>query len=531
MDASEQRTWSVNSSDNSGPVLRSAFRVVSAYTLLQSYKLYQCVDTFLLADDHVSPSTSTWLLIKWCALDALIIGYVIPRLRLPKLDWPPLSRLLLLMPLCFLNWLIFSTAAWTWLASIPTSLLAGFLPDYRMAVDEHRVRFGRLQDPTEHILGSHTVHVLPHASARMAPQEQSYCLPVDKKATISIPLLFNNTSPHSVQYSLTDPLTNEKTLFDVSEAQIRAKARPAPSQRPEDQDDWGLPIKSAVKQHHFLTSGSSSKGHSYVLQVSKPGILRLERLISEPPHADIPFSRVESILIVSCPTAHLDSAPQLDICQGAATEAKIAISGVPPLALDYVRSSDSTQTPQELKLEGITPPNVLAEGVSANIKVPVDVRLQQTGRHHFQLSRITDKLGNSVPLLPEETKKVRSGKKPDNAWDITVHGSASARIQGCSSKQPLKLLHNSKVHFGVAVEGVTSGEGPYEAGMLYPDGSTKTVAITETNTPSSRLVKTIEVCEAGQYELLGLNSRFCEGQVQSPVLVGDLSTTVKCFVD
>ncbi|WP_233352973.1 hypothetical protein, partial [Vibrio cholerae] len=79
--------------------------------------------------------------------------------------------------------------------------------------------------------------------ARMAPQQTSFCLPLDdKKASISIPLLFNNTRPHSVSYSVTDPVTGHKNVFDLSERDILAK-NAAPVTRPEDTDDWGLPAK------------------------------------------------------------------------------------------------------------------------------------------------------------------------------------------------------------------------------------------------------------------------------------------------
>lgn len=507
--------------------LKAHQRVVSGFVLLQSFKLWQCIDTFFFTDDVV-PAGSPWLMFKWCAIDAVLIAYAIPRLRLPKLDWPPISRAVLLVPLLLCNWIFFSASAWQWLASIPTVLFGGILPDYRVAIDGHRVRYSSLEDPTEHILGRHVVHVLPHASARLAPQAPSYCLPVDdKKATISIPLIFNNTSPHSVQYSITDPVTKEKTLFDVSEHQIRAKAAPA-APRPEDQDDWGLPTKKSPQK--MLTSGSSSSKQSYVLQVAQPGLLRLERLLSVSPHADIPFSRLDSVLIVSCPSAKLESPPSSDVCQGASAEAQINVQGVPPLALEYRRfpplsSSSVAQKaatipePETLRLDGITPAEVAVEGQAVSIKVPIDVRLQQTGRHHYELSKITDKLGNTMSLLPESLHSRKKSKQPNNAWDITVHGSFSANLQGCSARQPLKLLQNSKVQLGLAVDGVVSGEGPYQASILYPDGSQKMVTIPDSKQSQTRLAQSIELSVPGQYELMGVNGRFCEGQVKSPLTV------------
>lgn len=539
MDAAEQRTWSVSQlrfwpdADSKLILPRSVRRVVSGFVLLQSFKLWQCVDMFFLTDDAITASGSPWLFVKWCAIDALLIGYAIPRLRLPKLDWPWLSRLLLLAPLLLLNWLLFSSAAWQWLASIPTALFAGILPDYRLAIDEHRVRYGRLQDPTEHILGKHTVHVLPHASAKLAPQAPSFCLPVnDKKASIAIPLIFNNTSPHSVQYSITDPVTNEKTFFDVSEHQIRAKAAAHAAPRPEDQDDWGLPTKPS-EQSKLLTSSLGGK-YSHVLQISQPGLLRLERLLSVSPYAEIPFSRLDSVLIVSCPTAKLDSAPTTDVCQGVSSEAQIRVSGVPPLALEYHKfaptSSSSTSSaatasvhslPETLKLEGITPPQVLTEGQAVDLQVPIDVRLQQAGKHRFELSKITDKYGNDVVLdeSNDQNKKKRKSAASSNAWEVTVHGSFSANLQGCSPRQPLKLLENAQVQIGLSIDDAIPGEGPYQASVLYPDGSTKTVAVSESRQPQTRPVKSLELSEPGQYELLGVSGRFCEGQVKSPLSV------------
>lgn len=78
-----------------------------------------------------------------------------------------------------------------------TGLAKLFTSSSVTAIMEGRVKLQDLVNPATHILGQHTVHVLPHATARLNPHHGCFCVNSESagNSKVSIPLLFNNTRP------------------------------------------------------------------------------------------------------------------------------------------------------------------------------------------------------------------------------------------------------------------------------------------------------------------------------------------------
>lgn len=90
----------------------------SLFALLQSYKLFHFVESYL-ATSSSSPSPSrTWLLLKYSLYDALFLLLLLPWLRIPRLTLPLRVNVLLLGVLLTINWILVGD----WRA---TSLLGG----------------------------------------------------------------------------------------------------------------------------------------------------------------------------------------------------------------------------------------------------------------------------------------------------------------------------------------------------------------------------------------------------------------------
>jgi nucleoporin POM152 len=89
---------------------------------------------------------------------------------------------------------------------------------FDLAILEHRIRLRNLVDPATHILGSVTIHILPHSTAKLILQDVGSCYCVSsppsnedpalpfplfsQSRAATIPVLLNNTTPKYLQYSL-----------------------------------------------------------------------------------------------------------------------------------------------------------------------------------------------------------------------------------------------------------------------------------------------------------------------------------------
>lgn len=401
VDAPTQRLWAV-----------------SGLVLAQSYKLY------LLLTSEASLSTSL-------LLDLGVI-LALSRLRIPRLDYSDAKWTTIGITLALLDWLLLG--GWrTALNLIGLGTLSTWISTFwsdtfsrPLGLSENRVRINDLIRPSSHLLGQHTIHILPYSTATFSNNAPScHCIGsgVDQ---VKIPIFLNNTEPTVLQYSVTsfeDPTI--KTLHNVTIPKsslvpigggssaghdaLSGSGHEALSWRDEVEEEVIGSQRAAGREpagtgrHHAHGGGTvARKGDQsasgmisnayrnnqqkiFNLPVSHVGRIKLERVVDKS-KMDARISRSE-VLIVECPsitfTSGLSASGGEDKehrCPGEQTHLDIQVRGLAPLEVAYRRrfkpkgnagrpSSSPSQEDQTLKISHISSSKLLTSplfGASAD---------------------------------------------------------------------------------------------------------------------------------------------------------------------
>ncbi|KAJ2782641.1 hypothetical protein H4R18_002161 [Coemansia javaensis] len=206
--------------------------------LLAAWKLYDAIGL------AVRPGqTSFVLFLKWCALDTLL-WYAGWRLHIPRLSVSVHAMYVLLAASAFVNLnLFFLSSSVLTLAVKPVAVgIAGSclrtikgipLLGPRLVGDSDLLIDSFVLDE-DHILGRHTIHILPHSLAHLNPQGRSYCIdaarvraePWYRRFTpalfgpahapqTTIPILVNGTRPDSITYVHTSFETGQRQMHTI----------------------------------------------------------------------------------------------------------------------------------------------------------------------------------------------------------------------------------------------------------------------------------------------------------------------------
>ncbi|KAJ1949267.1 hypothetical protein FBU59_001216, partial [Linderina macrospora] len=204
---------------------------------LVAWKVYDAVCL------SVSGGISAWLFIKWSVLDTLL-WYFGWRLHIPRFSISGQTMWILIALSVFLDvnlfWLRTSLLV---LAVKPVALgFAGSCARFvqripligQRLIGDSELLIDTFELDDEHILGRHTIHVLPHSLAHMNTQGRGFC--IDEQARLSepwywkytssvfahhsnqntrIPLLINGTQPASIVYAHTSFETGQRQLHAV----------------------------------------------------------------------------------------------------------------------------------------------------------------------------------------------------------------------------------------------------------------------------------------------------------------------------
>ncbi|PWN51672.1 putative nuclear pore membrane protein [Violaceomyces palustris] len=263
----------------------------------------------------------------------------------------------------------------------------------QLSFTEGRVRLRDVIQPKAHILGQHTIHILPYSTAKLSPASACYCIG-SQTPSINIPVIFNNTEPDLLQYSVTDFVTGEPSLYNVSVSGLVPLPPPGPSAREADDldmlaaasaagrrkgamgdidadedelDEPGSLLRGSTYQERqkiraeqrakgagkgttrkkSTSAGRVSAGGGqllYQLPIKRVGRIRLERVLDKNRN-DARLSSTEA-LIVECPSSSfVSSSPAVESdldtvehhCPGERTELKVRVKGLAPLELEYDR--------------------------------------------------------------------------------------------------------------------------------------------------------------------------------------------------
>ncbi|TKY89613.1 hypothetical protein EX895_001398 [Sporisorium graminicola] len=283
--------------------------------------------------------------------------------------------------------------------SVPS---AGIFPDVlsrQLSINEGHVRIRDLIQPKSHILGQHTIHILPHSTAKLLPSSACYCVGPETPQ-VTIPVLFSNAHPDLLQYSITDFATGHVSYFNVSVDHLIPFGAPHSDREVDELSALNAASRSRDSKHGSLQAdllddedalddrASLLRGVSYAerariraerraqsltkrsasldtpkskrvpstrsnhqllwhLPVTQPGRVRLERVLDKSRN-DARISTAEA-LVVQCPSTKLIAAASMAAagltellqtqhkCPGDRADFAAQVSGVAPLELEYRR--------------------------------------------------------------------------------------------------------------------------------------------------------------------------------------------------
>ncbi|KAJ2382425.1 hypothetical protein H4S02_005754, partial [Coemansia sp. RSA 2611] len=211
---------------------------LAVLAVLVAWKLYDAIS--LNAD---TDRTSFYLFFKWCVLDTAL-WYAGWRLHIPRLS-VSLNALYALAGLsAFLNLnMFFMSSSVLTLAVKPVavSIASSCLRSVKSIpwlgprlVGDSDLLIDSFELNEEHILGRHTIHVLPHSLTHMNPQGKSFCIDEahlrampwyhrytsgvfghNRYPQTTIPILVNGTHPDSISYAYTSFETGQRQLRTI----------------------------------------------------------------------------------------------------------------------------------------------------------------------------------------------------------------------------------------------------------------------------------------------------------------------------
>ncbi|CAH7685401.1 hypothetical protein BY996DRAFT_4583365 [Phakopsora pachyrhizi] len=569
--------------DNKPPLIPTTFcdapsqrlYLVSSVALLQAYKLIQFFEFIWKG----FPSEERLIWLYWSLIESILVLFLIPMLRIPRLRLGIAQRLVLVTILVLFNWLFVGNWRLSFrvlLAFLPRSFKKWF--DYQTAIMEYKVRIKDVINPSAHILGTHTIHILPFSTAKLNPNSLCFCLSsAVPGAFVSIPILFNNSIPHLMQYSITNFTTGEKTLYNLTQNQLRPLSKQKKNQRSledwveDEESKWFGDLEDSYASDHQplkIQSPSATSvdefqlqrtQHLYNIDVYGTGIVRLERVLDSE-NMDFRISRTEA-LIVACPSAsfspnsyHTQSsqaiAKENHKCVGQTEDFSLLVKGLAPLYLTYIRNINGRR--EVIRLDGITPsdfvtplismdPSSLSEKLSTShrqdytwaeeqrIEIPLNVSLTSPGDHIYQLGSVKDACGhtlefNSNDESNQQKKATYSKRGPIGQRSAKVHSRSQISFVGCGNAEdePLRLLKGQSVSLRIEIqEGGDLPDPPWTIGVAYRpskdvEGGESKSSHWKKEFVLKNLGKTFSAREAGVYEITSINGKHCQGDVLVP---------------
>ncbi|KAJ2787948.1 hypothetical protein GGI15_000287 [Coemansia interrupta] len=222
--------------------------LLGTFGILLAWKIYNVLD--LLADE--SRQTSVYMFAKWCFLDTAMC-YVVWMMHIPGISVSRKAMYLLILLCVFidLNMFLLPTSIFVLaLKPMAVSVASGCMRSVKSIpwlgprlVGDNDLLIDTFELDDEHILGRHTIHILPHSLAHMNPQTKSFC--IDSRAQheapwysrltlgllggqggiysqanihqqVAIPILINGTHPASIHYAYTSFETGERQVRKIS---------------------------------------------------------------------------------------------------------------------------------------------------------------------------------------------------------------------------------------------------------------------------------------------------------------------------
>ncbi|CAL1694099.1 unnamed protein product [Somion occarium] len=422
-----------------------------------------------------------------------------------------------------------------------------------------------------HLLGQHTVRMSPISTGQLNPYLNTYCI-ASPGQSVLIPVLLNNTNPVNIRYTLT-PLgygaestdkdkpkngvvgkidrveLSAKDLKAIEQARLEtlqvAKVASAVKRNTEDYDEYD-DDEEEEKTTPDLSSGFSlQKTQSMVhIRLNKPGVLRLERVMDSS-GVEARLVSYTDLTIAPCPRAEfagdgtlasgddLRCAPStLGAGGGEEIPLKINVYGVPPLSLRWLKEVNGKTEP--FMVEGVESDahihahshdegrRVANAGLRApeQLSIPLTMTLDALGTHSYVLESVTDALGNTVAAgshAPGDPSKITRS--------TTVLRRPAVSFKGCGPGNPAPLLIGSETFLTISAKDSDVQDAPWDITVKYRPTATEEQAKSSKKlkpwtqkftTEDERKELLLRTSAPGEYMILGIKGRYCEGDVLSP---------------
>ncbi|KAJ1668646.1 hypothetical protein EV178_000322 [Coemansia sp. RSA 1646] len=535
---------------------------------LLAWKTYDTID---LSVD--SERTSLYLFLKWCLIDAGL-WYACYCLRIPKMSIAARKMQLLIalsafvnLNLFFLSSSIFMLAVKPLAVSVASTCVRAIkqipLVGPRLVGDSDLL-IDSFELDHEHILGRHTIHILPHSLAHMNPDSKAYCIdsktsgaepwywsyvseiigPYREKQT-KIPLLINGTRPQSITYAYTP--------FETGQRQIRTIK------------NVGAMQIETTTIYPTLTNWAMA---TYYLPISEVGVYEIHSVKDAKGLEFRTATHAPKTVVVSCPKARLqwrsDTNPDdsfvvggdghASICQRVDTDdvsnavsrtglsdglIEAVVEGYEPMEMTIVRLVNGHR--EVIGLDGIHPrtteevlkvsddPTTKKEQLeeirkwsrfrSRKSTYVINDTFLRPGEYVYKLESVRDSANHTVALSDSNSagifnnKKGKVGKATSYMARIQVHrrpsiGWSTSLLQ---SELPLRLSDDRQRSSSHKLSLNLSGQAPWTVEYLVIDNAGTT---RETQKFTSLKDAVIEATRAGVYQLVSVNDQHCSGLVE-----------------
>ncbi|KAH9947096.1 hypothetical protein B0H21DRAFT_778726 [Amylocystis lapponica] len=548
--------------------------LLSLGALCQAVKVFDFFQYLLLPSDSQGSYGRKWLMVDFLYCVGLA------KLRIPRLRYSKSVVALQIIALWLLDGFIFGGItlnvgrghSWIGRAEVTSTPEASNLWNLVPGLGFLTGSSGKRDT---HLLGQHTVRMSPISTAQLNPYGETFCLAAPGHS-ILIPILLNNTNPTTVRYSLT-PLgyveesgekarpkagnggkveyvdLNSKDLKAIENARLESLqvARAATSKREsqdyDEYDDDDEDEDSATSRVGPALQKTQGLAH---IKLTKPGVLRVERVLDSS-NVDARLVYPNEVTVVPCPRAQFTADSLMDredfrcampgLAHGAGEELnlEILIFGVPPLSLRWYKEVGRQR--ESFMVEGIESPAHNHHGpaeivtgargnrVPAELKVPLTVTLDALGAHSYILESVTDAIGNVVQAGSSDALSVPGSSQPaanvKTRRSVTVLRRPNVSFRNCGPGAPASLLIGDEAPLTVATKESDTLDGPWDVTVKYQpptaeDGvkaNKRYKAWTkDLQTQPGRKELTVRANAPGEYTILGVKGKYCEGDILSP---------------
>ncbi|CAO3696453.1 unnamed protein product [Umbelopsis ramanniana] len=461
----------------------------SHFGLLQSLKIVDLIQLYWTSH----PENYGGSLFKWWCLNLLYL-FTLWIVKIPWLQFSNTKTLVLALLVLLVNPILFALPSAV-LSGTILQLLTGGVMGQQLAVSRGTtVRVKDVMHNSTHLLGRHTINILPYSTAKLNPDDQYYCIPSNEvgKREVMLPIILNNTIPRHVTLSRFDFDTKARTNVDYSQRDLRRATEVSQGQQ-------GLEV--------------------YYIKVKKPGAYRLDS-VSSKDQLDVRLQSSEA-MVFTCPEATFTPISNDEYCQGMEQPLTMVVSGVPPLKVEYTRKVGTSASQHQI--DNIQPDNYISPlrkqdhssysteinpamsseddmdwAASHHITLMFNLTLNTPTDYRYQINKVTDGTGNIIEYQePVETK-------------LTVHPPPSVKFE-CDTQRPAKLLIGSKTaNLPLRLE----GEAPWK--IEYEYMNPESLELSQKTATLDSQVSTISVALSGDYKILSVQDRFCRGDVMYP---------------